>query len=54
MIIVTSGFACFVLVILVYKFKVSSDTQNTKRHNCASYSLLNLLPDDAESLVLRI
>lgn len=54
MIIVTSGFTCFVPVRLMYKFKVSSDTWNTQRHNCASYSLLNLLPDDTESSVLPI
>lgn len=42
------------LVILMYKFKVLSDIRNTKKHNCASYSLLNLFLDEAESLVLLI
>lgn len=47
-------FTCFALVILMYKFKVSSDIQKKARHNCVSYSLLDLFPDGTESLLLLI
>ena len=47
-------FTCFAVVILMYKFKVSPDIQNKRRHECASSSLLNLFPDGTESLLLLI
>lgn len=53
-IIVASGFTCFVPVRLMYKFKVNSDTQNTKRHNCALDSLLDLFLGDTKSSVLPL
>lgn len=45
---------CFSLVMMMRKFKVSSDIQNKRRHNYASWSLLNLFPDGMESLLLLI
>lgn len=38
----------------MYKFEVSPDIQNKRRHDCASSSLLNLSPDGTESLLLLI
>lgn len=45
---------CLALVMMMRKFKVTSDIQNKRRHNYASWSLLNLFPDGMESLLLLI